>query len=290
MIASASSQSRDGRGVAIGGPCTASARLRRLPAPRLHPAPTSRWGRPARPRLRAPASRCLARVLDVAGLAVNAVLRVDLQAVVAAFRFHRLVHAGRAIAAFRGGELLPVDAFPAARVLEPQVDRLVLLVVRVADEHGGQLVEGDLAVGLEILDPRRPGGESQRLVVAVLVVERPGARPRSTNVSTAEYAMPPNRPNRAKAGRMLRAPFSSVRSQLDLNRASNVSGSAGRPSASASATASASAASMPDFMAAWVPLILGTFRNPAASPIKAPLGKVSFGMDWKPPSLKARAP
>ena len=42
-------------------------------------------------------------------------------------------------------------------------------------------------------------------------------------------------------------------------------------------------------MAAWVPLILGTFRNPAPSPISAPPGKVSLGMDWNPPSLPATA-
>ena len=47
---------------------------------------------------------------------------------------------------------------------------------------------------------------------------------------------------------------------------------------------------MPDFMAVWVPLILGTLRNPAESPIRAPPGKKSLGRDWKPPSTKARAP
>ena len=47
---------------------------------------------------------------------------------------------------------------------------------------------------------------------------------------------------------------------------------------------------MPDFIAVCVPLIFGTLRKPAASPTSAPPGKTSFGIDWKPPSLSARAP
>ena len=100
--------------------------------------------------------------------------------------------------------------------------------------------------------------------------------------------MPPYRPNRANAGRMLRAARSSPCSQLRRNRSSKPGGSAGRPFSNASATASA--ASIPDFIAACVPLIFGTLRNPAASPSSAPPGNVSFGIDCNPPSLSARAP
>ena len=39
-----------------------------------------------------------------------------------------------------------------------------------------------------------------------------------------------------------------------------------------------SAATVPDFIAVWVPLILGMLRKPAVSPIKPP-GKISLGMD-----------
>jgi hypothetical protein len=39
----------------------------------------------------------------------------------------------------------------------------------------------------------------------------------------------------------------------------------------------ASAASMPLFIAVWVPLIRGTLTNPAAQPISAPPGNASFG-------------
>ena len=42
----------------------------------------------------------------------------------------------------------------------------------------------------------------------------------------------------------------------------------------------ASAAIMPDFIAVCVPLMRGTFRKPALSPISAPPGNASFGTDW----------
>ena len=57
-----------------------------------------------------------------------------------------------------------------------------------------------------------------------------------------------------------------------------------------SASKIASAAVIPDFIAVCVPLIFGTFRNPAVSPTSSPPGNVSFGIDWMPPSLIARAP
>ena len=47
---------------------------------------------------------------------------------------------------------------------------------------------------------------------------------------------------------------------------------------------------MPDFIAVCVPLILGTLRKPAVSPISAPPGNTSLGIDWNPPSDSARAP
>lgn len=43
----------------------------------------------------------------------------------------------------------------------------------------------------------------------------------------------------------------------------------------------ASAASMPLFIAVWVPLIFGTFMKPGLQPISSPPGKVSFGIDWR---------
>jgi hypothetical protein len=51
-----------------------------------------------------------------------------------------------------------------------------------------------------------------------------------------------------------------------------------------------SAASMALFIALCVPLILGTFINPGEQPTKQPPGKVNFGIDYKRPSFRTRAP
>lgn len=37
---------------------------------------------------------------------------------------------------------------------------------------------------------------------------------------------------------------------------------------------------LPDFIAVWVPFILGTFMKPAEHPISAPPGKTGYGIDW----------
>src|SRR3569623_1491291 len=50
-----------------------------------------------------------------------------------------------------------------------------------------------------------------------------------------------------------------------------------------------SAASMPVFMALWLPLIRGRLTKPALQPISAPPGKTRFGSDCTPPSVLARA-
>ncbi len=52
----------------------------------------------------------------------------------------------------------------------------------------------------------------------------------------------------------------------------------------------ASAASMPLFIAVWLPLIRAAFRKPASQPISAPPGNTSFGSDTRPPAVIARAP
>jgi hypothetical protein len=57
-----------------------------------------------------------------------------------------------------------------------------------------------------------------------------------------------------------------------------------------SAAATCSAASIPDSIALWLPLMRGTFMNPAAQPSSAPPGKASLGTDCHPPSVNARAP
>ena len=52
----------------------------------------------------------------------------------------------------------------------------------------------------------------------------------------------------------------------------------------------ASAAAMPDRIALWLPLMRGTFMNPAEQPSSAPPGNANFGTDCQPPSVMARAP
>src|SRR4051812_26747006 len=71
----------------------------------------------------------LRRILDVAGLAVHAVLRVDLQPVSTVLVLHELVDAGRAVAALGAGVLGQVDVHRDRRVLQGQVDGLILGVV-----------------------------------------------------------------------------------------------------------------------------------------------------------------
>src|SRR5947208_12629151 len=77
-------------------------------------AAVSTWGRSvvmgSHPRVVRPAAAfgrhpddVLGRVLDVAGLAVHAVLCIDLQPVAVVGVLHELVHAGRAVAALRTG-------------------------------------------------------------------------------------------------------------------------------------------------------------------------------------------
>src|SRR5437773_9372570 len=70
-------------------------------------------------------------VLDVAGLAMHAVLRVDLQAVAVVGVFDKFVDTGRAVAAFRAGVPRQVDVDRNAGILQRQVGRLLFFVVGV---------------------------------------------------------------------------------------------------------------------------------------------------------------
>src|SRR5213594_3362896 len=94
----------------------------------------------------------LGRVLDIAGLAVDAVLRVDLKTVGAVVVFHEFVHARRTVAAFKACVFREVQGDGDGRVLENQVAGLVLLVVRIGDEYRGEAIECELSIGLRIVD------------------------------------------------------------------------------------------------------------------------------------------
>ena len=66
---------------------------------------------------------------------MHAILRIDLQAVLAGVGFHVLVHARRAVARFGAGVLRQVDGYRHLGVLQRQVNRLVFRVVGVGNEH-----------------------------------------------------------------------------------------------------------------------------------------------------------
>src|SRR3989440_12322900 len=104
--------------------------------------PPTLWGDP---------DDILGRVLDVTGLAVNAVLRVDLEAVGAVAVFHEFGHARRTVAAFGARVFREVQADGDTRVLENQVARLVLLMGRIGDEYRGEPVECEPSIRLRII-------------------------------------------------------------------------------------------------------------------------------------------
>jgi uncharacterized NAD(P)/FAD-binding protein YdhS len=92
-------------------------------------------------------------VLDVAGFAMHAILRVDDEARIGLARLvavDDLVNARRAIEPRRLGVARQVDAYGDRRVRQLQMNRLVLLVIGVGEEHRGRYVERDLPVGLGI--------------------------------------------------------------------------------------------------------------------------------------------
>src|SRR3954451_474622 len=79
----------------------------------------------------------LGRVLDVAGLAVHAILRVDLQAWTARL-LDELIDSRRAISLLRPRIKRQVDLDRYVRVLERQMDRLILAMVGVGCGDRGE--------------------------------------------------------------------------------------------------------------------------------------------------------
>ena len=96
----------------------------------------------------------LGGVFDVAGFAVHAVLRVDLQAVAVVFVFHELVHARRAVARLGTGVLAQVHRDRRRCILQRQVAGLVFVVVGAGQEYRAEAVEGQHAIGLRVVDLR----------------------------------------------------------------------------------------------------------------------------------------
>src|SRR3984957_4866102 len=92
-------------------------------------------------------------VLDVAGFAMDAVLRVDDEARILARRFVAIddfIDAGRQMEPRRLAKLGQVDADGNRRVLQAQMDRLILFVIGVGKESPGRVVESGPARGVGI--------------------------------------------------------------------------------------------------------------------------------------------
>ena len=105
---------------------------------------------------RAAAESVSVNVLDIAGFAVNAVLRVDLQLRVGAVVFgDDLIDTGRAIALLGRIVLGQIDRDRHRFVLQGQMRRLVFLVIGIGNKHRGKLVERDFTIRCRIVDLRR---------------------------------------------------------------------------------------------------------------------------------------
>ena len=112
-------------------------------------------------------------VFDVTSFAMYTVLRVDLQLVSAFGSFDVLVNTGRAVT--RLGPIVgrKVDADRHSAVFKGQVRRLVLFMVGVADEHAGELVKADDAIGLGVGDGLGLRSGRETGVVCLVVVQGP---------------------------------------------------------------------------------------------------------------------
>src|SRR5687768_3892066 len=94
----------------------------------------------------------LGRVLDVACLAVNAIGRIDLKPRITRLLPDDLINAGRAVTLLGRVVEREIDRDRYLVVLERQMNGLVFLMVGVRNEHRGQPVEAQYAVGLGIDD------------------------------------------------------------------------------------------------------------------------------------------
>ncbi|EAV43418.1 hypothetical protein SIAM614_06528 [Stappia aggregata IAM 12614] len=112
------------------------------------------------------------RILDVAGLAVDAVLRIDLEPRRILTFLDPLIDARRAVTARWAGKDVVFRTLLQRFVLHLQMDRLILFVVGVGQEYGCQLVEGHDAIRLRIVDLLAVLGRLQRVGVLLAVFHR----------------------------------------------------------------------------------------------------------------------
>src|SRR5262249_38881544 len=88
------------------------------------------------------------------------------------------VDSGRAVAVRRTGKNIVLRGLLQRHVLDPEMDRLVLLMVGVGQEYRRQLVEGQLAVGLYGRHWRVALGRLQRCAIGSTVAD--GAKQRES--------------------------------------------------------------------------------------------------------------
>src|SRR3990167_9306443 len=116
----------------------------------------------------------LGGVLDVTGFAMYAVLRVDLELLLAIFLGDDFVNAGRAVALRRFVVHRQVLAQRNARIGELQVAGLFLFMVGVGEEYRAELVEAELAIGFRVGNLLRLSGRLQASVIRIGVVQGEG--------------------------------------------------------------------------------------------------------------------
>jgi len=105
---------------------------------------------------------------------VDAVLRVDLQLRIALFLADDFIHPGRAVAGFWAAIGFPIHGNGNRGIFQPQMGRLVFLVVGVGDKHRREAVETQYAVRLRIVDAGGGIGFHQRGIVGMRMVHGPG--------------------------------------------------------------------------------------------------------------------
>lgn len=114
-------------------------------------------------------------ILDITGLAMDAVLGIDLQLQVAALLVgHILVDAGGTEALLGSLVQRQIVVHGYAVVLQRQMGGLVALVIRTCERHRREQVEGDLAIGLGVHNGWAGAGLLQGLVILGTVLQGPG--------------------------------------------------------------------------------------------------------------------
>src|SRR6185437_433437 len=126
--------------------------------------------RPAAP-LRGNPGNVLVRILDVAGFAVDAVLRVDHEFREAAF-LHPFIDASRAVP--RGGACINVvlGLFLQLKIDDAQMDRLILFMIGIRQKYRRKPVKGQLSIRLGIGDWCAFGRGLERRIVRLAMPER----------------------------------------------------------------------------------------------------------------------